>query len=68
MKPWMRCLKGLNSAAIARVETTTASCEFSPVSARKVPWSSTSLPKYTNPRVAVSAPYTRVQFMRTSML
>src|SRR5215217_3804320 len=36
MKDWMRRLSGLNSAAIKRVDATTASVDFSPSMSRKL--------------------------------
>src|SRR5918998_1627840 len=50
MKAWMRRLKGLNRAAITRVETTTASCGCSswPVRARKMASVAVTPPKYTD--------------------
>src|ERR687893_1108987 len=49
MKAWMRRLKGVNRAAITRVETTTASCGCSswPVRARKMASVAVTPPKYT---------------------
>src|SRR5215207_9155009 len=47
MKDWMRRLKGLNNAAITRVETTIASCGCCswPVNARNTAWTVATPPK-----------------------
>ncbi len=54
MKPCTLRRKGPNSAAIKSVEATMASCDSWPVSARNVPCSNTTPPRYVAASVAVS--------------
>jgi hypothetical protein len=50
---WMRLRSGWNRAAIARVEITTASAGWRPISEVKAAWSSTTLPAFsTSPPVS----------------
>jgi hypothetical protein len=51
MKDWMRRLRGLNDAAITRVEATTARVDFSPVRTTKTLCNMMMPPKYIMAKV-----------------
>jgi hypothetical protein len=55
MNDWMLFLRGLNNAAIKRVETTMASCGSFPwpVSVWRTDWVIVTAPKYTSASIAV---------------
>ena len=68
MSRWMRRRNGVNNAAMAKVEITMATGEFCvPLIPPMTCCSKTTPPKKTSARVAVSAPYTSVLRMMTSM-
>jgi hypothetical protein len=58
MKPCMRRLRGVNSAAITRVEATTARVGFSPVSERKTACVAVTPQKYTSASNELSREHT----------